>query len=241
MEYQYDNNRRKLKIYDGYTDEIDYFQLLLNLYSDPKQKHRRKYFQFYDDVFSTYEEELTETLRCVTDKKARNILCHKKVLNVQSLMKKGETANDLFKKVIEANGQKVIEEYRSYFVTIDCDPNKTTWLHLTNLGRNICHQKWCDKAEYVYEFTGHPHIHMIIHTTDKKISKGKLIDKIWQTAGIKSHLNDRQKIDVKEYKTDLHDAYIRGSKTDTKMDGCQTDYDLREQYGLPHLVTYEAK
>jgi len=144
MEYEYDRNR-KLKIYDGYTDEIDYFQLLLNLYNDPKQKQRRKYFQFYDDVFSTYEEELTETLRCVTDRKARNILCHKKVLNVQSLMKKGETANDLFKKVIEANGQKLIQEYRSYFVTLNCDLSRTScWSFLYSFTSIFCLSFKCD-------------------------------------------------------------------------------------------------
>jgi len=77
----------------------------------------------------------------------------------------------------------------------------------------------------------HPHFHMEIQIDHKK---SKVIQYIWQSAGIKKLMESQSFIDVKPFQ-DYHEDYLDGLKTTEKMDNVQKDETFRKKHDIPEF------
>jgi len=87
--------------------------------------------------------------------------------------------------------------------------------------------------EYHRENGLHPHVHMLI-TPSEPITKSKLIEKIWATAGIKKVVLKKSFIDYK-IACDYHHNYILGEKQESKLQYVQQDKEWRFENGIPEF------
>lgn len=79
------------------------------------------------------------------------------------------------------------------------------------------------------------HCHIII---ESPLKKGRLIQFIWESAGIKKLVGDRQKIDVRPYE-ERHEDYIIGDKKAEKMENVEKDRNWRKSEGLPDILSLD--
>lgn len=87
--------------------------------------------------------------------------------------------------------------------------------------------------EYHRENGLHPHVHMLI-TPSEPLTKSKLIEKIWATAGIKNVCLKKSFIDYK-LAADYHHKYINLDKQDSKTQYVAKDIEWRLQNGIPEF------
>lgn len=77
----------------------------------------------------------------------------------------------------------------------------------------------------------HPHFHMELQMNYKQ---SKVIQYIWESAGIKKILESRNFIDVKPKKS-YHEDYLDGFKTDEKIENVEKDRTFREKHNIPEF------
>lgn len=128
--------------------------------------------------------------------------------------------------------------YSEWFVTLGFNHQTFDVLKCHNLILKLFDKEFVDDAYGVFEFytkSGeHPHFHFYLKSTDAK-TKGRVLDRIYQSAGIKKFVLGKNNIDVKIWESRYND-YINGNKTDGKMEYVQQDKLWRQQNNLPDLV-----
>lgn len=124
----------------------------------------------------------------------------------------------------------------SIFITIGF--NHQTWTPQT------CHQAITDlltlplikTATAVFELHRenglHPHVHLLI-TTDKKYPKSRVIDRIYNSKGMKKLIVGKQFVDYKMAEA-YHVGYIAGDKKAEKMEYVEKDNNWKIMQGLPY-------
>lgn len=86
-----------------------------------------------------------------------------------------------------------------------------------------------EKTNKVYE---HPHCHMILDIVGHH-APSKIAEKLYRVGGMKDYILKKSFVDAK-FALGQHYLYIKGQKTDNKMDCCARDKIWREKNGIQH-------
>lgn len=141
--------------------------------------------------------------------------------------------NSLTKEAVKA------DPMASIFVTIGF--NHQTWniSSCVKVIQKICSFEWIGTIRAVFELHRenglHPHVHMLI-TPSLPITKSKVIEKIWATAGIKKVCLQKSYIGYK-IAMDYHHKYILGEKCENKTKYVLLDQEWREKNDIDHFFT----
>lgn len=165
----------------------------------------------------------------------RNKYCYGELWHVRDKVHKdSETQQNLKEKVFKNNSL----ENPYYFITINYPADLLGLHRIKEITTNINKLEWIKTIEYVYEYHtkggGHPHCHMLI-TTEEKMPKSRIIDKIFAVKNIKKLIPGKQSIDVADNynKTiQVYRDYIDGHKRESKTENCQKDAEWRIQNNL---------
>lgn len=124
-----------------------------------------------------------------------------------------------------------------YFVTVSfseelftVDTFKTWWSKMTSKAKVINCRGVLERHSDAGQNT---HVHMIIETPFRK---GRLLQFIWETAGIKKLISEKNFIDVKEY-SERHEEYINGDKRESKVEYVEKDREFRKNNGIPEILS----
>lgn len=124
-----------------------------------------------------------------------------------------------------------------YFVTVAFKEElftvkqfKTWWCKMTSKAKVLN----CRGVLERYSDAGqNTHLHMIIETPFKK---GRLIQFIWETAGIKKLVEQKNFIDVKDY-DERHEDYVNGDKRESKKEHVEKDREFRKNNEIPEILS----
>jgi len=173
----------------------------------------------------------------------RNVIIHRYVtrrkkyvlFQVNNFRWIGKKENQTTKETLERLISPDSYEAKKYFVTLGFKHD----IQIADFKKWI--EKWIQK-DMVIKLKGkfemhidnglqHPHFHMEIQIDHKK---SKVIQYIWQSAGIKKLMESQSFIDVKPFQ-DYHEDYLDGLKTTEKMDNVQKDETFRKKHDIPEF------
>lgn len=123
------------------------------------------------------------------------------------------------------------------FVTIGF--NHQTWdvPSCVKVIETIKSRPWIKTIHAVFELHRdngmHPHVHMLI-TPSEPLTKSKMLEKIWATAGIKKVCLKKSFIDYK-LASDYHHEYILLNKKESKMQYVAKDIAWRKENDIPEF------
>jgi len=242
-----------LPVKRGFKESVDYHTELLARLNDPNQRSYassfKKFIGFEARDNHTIEKYLYEIKQSIGAYNIAdliyNVYLHGMIVKHAKKLEqdKHRIENNTFDQILQDAGIKPDPIKMWWWVTLNFAP-ETDMLELPALAARICDLKAVEKATYVFEYhTGgdnHPHIHMKLGLNkDKKTwSKSDLIDKLYKNKWLSKHMSDKAKLDVRPFLKAEHNAYLVGDKTEHKMESCESDYELRESLGLPHIVEY---
>jgi len=139
--------------------------------------------------------------------------------------------------------KKIVIKPKEWFITIGF--NHQTWdiPSCVKVIYKILSFDWVDSGTGVFELYRtngeHPHVHLLLDL-NQDLSKSKLLEKIWATAGIKKVVLKKPFIDIKVAE-EYHHNYIIGIKKPEKMPYCERDAEWREQNKIPHQFNSPPK
>jgi len=157
---------------------------------------------------------------------------------------------DLLQEAKQDPDNQFIEQLKKETLTIDADKN---WAFITigyneqtitpslmkTQGEKLSKLKYFSDVQYVHEKHRengiHHHTHFLVKTVSS-IPKSKLIQYVFQIAGMKNVVLGKQFIDIKTYKDgstyENYMKYISGDKKAEKLKYCELDSQWRKKYNL---------
>lgn len=202
---------------DSFDPDFNYIDLLDEIWYDSK----------HPDLKGANSQALSKTNLTFEEK---NRACYMLIIAYNLAINK----QDIHKKVLKRLTEVGKEASRKWFVTLSFKSD----MNLEDFKKWI--DKWMKKI-YVLELKGvfeihtksglHPHFHFALSMNYKK---SKVIQYLWESAGIKKILEDKNYIDVKELK-DYHLEYIDGKKKDEKKEFVEKDIEFRKNNDIPEI------
>lgn len=128
---------------------------------------------------------------------------------------------------------KLIEKSDRWFVTIGFNHQEWTVSKCVQFVHDLLKLNWIVKCRVIFELHRenglHPHIHILMETKEKK---GKILQLLWKSKGIKKIVLSKEFIDVKPAQG-YHDQYINFQKKEDKMVFVEQDNKWRQANNIP--------
>lgn len=135
---------------------------------------------------------------------------------------------------------EIASDPKKCFITLTFDQNKATPDKVLKFLYQLRDKtKWINGMTAVIEnhkSTGILlHAHLILEFKER-ITKSKVIEKLWSLKGLREIMGASNYIDYKVYRVIEHEKYVRGDKKEEKMPYVMLDREWREANHIPDLI-----
>ena len=214
-----------------YNSELDYVSLHLEFL----QKHPNFQKGVYYPL--TYSDIMRETWSANLPEKNR--AAYKWMMGDMAKLFKSETVLNNIEKQFKSTFSAIENNTNTtYFVTLNFDNETFKSETAVKVIQRLVNKDYIKGLKGIFEYNTeegtHPHF-MARLEVNGRLPKGKLIQRIYQSAGIKNLIKGVNFIDVKPYGPH-HDNYLDLVKTDKKQQYLDLDVAWREKEGIPEVI-----